>query len=401
MWATPNAAAPGAATRGAAPSAAAPATAPPPSAVATPAAPCAFAERGCGMHDLSERMLSLWNMIGGTPLLQIRYRVRGADRCVYAKFEAASLTGSIKDRLALYILESAYERGEIQTGDVIVEASSGNTGISFAAVGRALGHPVRIYMPDWMSRERTLVIESLGAEIVPVSAAEGGFPGSIELADRFAADHPHTFRPRQFDNRDNVEAHRQTTAPELLAQLRSLSFLPTAFVAGVGTGGTLVGVGEYLTERLGNVAIHPLEPANSPTLRTGTKRGAHRIQGVSDDFVPSIVRLDRWSPVVDVWDGDAILMAQRLARELGVAVGISSGANFLGAVQVIERQGPSAVVATVFPDDNKKYLSTDLCREEPVLEHYLSPGIELVGVRAVPRTMARRTPLNPCRASRT
>jgi cysteine synthase A len=352
------------------------------------------------MLDLSERLLSLWNMIGGTPLLQIRYRLRGADRCVYAKFEAASLTGSIKDRMALYILERAYECGRIQRGDTIVEASSGNTGISFAAVGRALGHPVRIYMPDWMSRERTLVIESLGAEVVPVSVADGGFPGSIELADRFAADHPHTFRPKQFDNRDNVEAHRQTTAPELLAQLRSLSVLPTAFVAGVGTGGTLAGVGEYLTERLDDIAIHPLEPANSPTLRAGTKIGTHRIQGVSDDFVPSIVQLERWSPVVDVWDGDAILMAQRLARELGLAVGISSGANFLGAVQVVERQGPSAVVATVLPDDNKKYLSTDLCRVEPVLEGYLSPGIELIGVRAVPRVMVRRAPVIPCRSPR-
>ena len=352
------------------------------------------------MRDFPEQLESLWNVIGGTPLLQIRYRLRGADRCVFAKFESASLTGSIKDRMALYILESAYQHGDIRRGDTIVEASSGNTGISFAAVGRALGHPVRIYMPDWMSRERTLVIESLGAEIVPVSAAEGGFCGSIELADRYAADHDHTFRPRQFDNHDNVEAHRQSTAPELLAQLRSIDLLPSGFVAGVGTGGTLVGVGEYLTERLGNVAVHPLEPANSPTLRTGKKSGSHRIQGVSDDFVPSIVRLDRWAPVVDVWDGDAILMAQRLASELGLAVGISSGANFLGAIQVVEQQGPRAVIATVFPDDNKKYLSTDLCRKEPVLDHYLSPGIELTGVRALPRTSARRTGVTSCGTAR-
>ena len=265
----------------------------PPTASVSPAAaapaPCAFVGCGCAMNDFDEQLRSLWNVVGGTPLLQIRYRTRGVDRCVYAKFEAASLTGSIKDRMALHILQRAYERGDIRRGDTIVEASSGNTGISFAAVGRALGHPVRIYMPDWMSRERTLVIESLGAEIIPVSAADGGFRGSIELANRYAADHDHTFRPQQFDNRDNVEAHRQTTAPELLAQLRSIDVLPTAFVAGVGTGGTLVGVGEYLSERLGNVAIHPLEPANSPTLRTGKKNGSHRIQGVSDDFVPSIV----------------------------------------------------------------------------------------------------------------
>jgi cysteine synthase A len=173
---------------------------------------------------------------------------------------------------------------------------------------------------------------------------------------------------------------------------------PTAFVAGVGTGGTLAGVGEYLRAELGTVAIHPLEPANSPTLRTGQKSGTHRIQGVSDDLVPSILQLERWDTVVDVWDGDAILMAQRLASELGLAVGISSGANLLGALQVADTQGPAAVVTTVFPDSNKKYLSTDLCREEPVRDHYLSPEVELTGVRAVRRTHARTDWPRMCRA---
>ena len=357
---------------------------------------CTYAECGCGMRDFSEQLLSLWNVVGDTPLLQIHCRYRGVERCVYAKYEAGSLTGSIKDRMALYILERAYELNELARGDEIVEASSGNTGISFAALGRALGHPVRIYMPDWMSRERRVVIESLGATIVSVSAAEGGFPGSIALADRYAVEHAHAFRPQQFDNRANVEAHRQTTGPELLAQIRSLGLTPTAFVAGVGTGGTMVGVGEYLREQLGTMAVHPLEPANSPTMRTGSKHGSHRIQGVSDDFVPSIIDLKQWDEIVDVWDGDAIIMAQRLAGELGLAVGISSGANFLGALQVADAQGARAVVATVFSDDNKKYLSTDLCREEPVLGHYLSSQIELSGVRVVPRTHARRTPVSMC-----
>jgi len=357
---------------------------------------CAFADCDCGMRDFSARLHSLWNVIGDTPLLQLRCRVDGRERCVYAKYEAGSLTGSIKDRMALFVLESAYARGEIARGDTIVEASSGNTGIAFAAVGRALGHPVRIYMPDWMSRERRLVIESLGATVVPVTADQGGFVGSIALADRWAAETGHAFRPQQFSNRANVDAHRHTTGPELLAQLRALGLEPTGFVAGVGTGGTLVGVGEHLRESVPAVAVHPLEPANSPTLRTGSKRGSHRIQGISDDFVPAIVELDRWDAVVDVWDGDAILMAQRLARELGLAVGISSGANFLGALDVAERQGAAAVVATVFSDDNKKYLSTDLCREEPVLDHYRTPHVELTGVRVVPRMHARRTVVQPC-----
>ena len=359
-------------------------------------APCAFAECGCGMRDFGERLQSLWNLVGDTPLLQIRYVLEGAEGCVYAKYEAGSLTGSIKDRMALHILESAYANREISSGAEIVEASSGNTGISFAAVGRALGHPVRIYMPDWMSHERRAVIESLGATIVSGSKEEGGFPESITLADRWAREHPPAFRPQQFENRANVEAHRTTTGPELLAQLRFLGLQPTGFVAGVGTGGTLVGVGEYLREHVRTVAVHPLEPANSPTLRTGAKHGAHRIQGVSDDFIPAIIDLARWDDVIDVWDGDAILMSQRLASQLGLAVGISSGANFIGAVKVATAQGAAAVVATVFPDDNKKYLSTDLCRDEPVQLHYLSPRIQLTGVRVVPRMNARRTIVQPC-----
>ena len=357
---------------------------------------CSLGTCICPMDDFHERLLSLWNLVGDTPLLQIRCRFHGIERCVYAKYEAGSLTGSIKDRMALHILEHAYARGRIRHGDVIAEASSGNTGIAFAALGRALGHPVRIYMPEWMSTERTALLESLGATIVPVTADEGGFPGSIALADAFAAQHEQVFRPRQFENAANTEAHRLTTGPELLAQLRSLGLEPTGFVAGVGTGGTLAGVGEFLRGELGRIAVHPLEPANSPTLRTGTKRGTHRIQGISDDFVPAIVDLRALDRIVDVWDGDAILMAQRLARELGLAVGISSGATFLGALEIAEAQGQAAVVATVFADSNKKYLSTDLCREEPVLPHYRTPDVELLGIRVIARAYARREPLRAC-----
>jgi cysteine synthase A len=348
------------------------------------------------MCDFGERLDSLWNIVGDTPLLQIRIRFRGRERCVYAKYEAANLTGSIKDRMALHVLQRAHARREIMPGDSIIEATSGNTGIAFAAVGRALGHPVRIYMPEWMSRERKLLIESLGATIVTLSGEEGGFLGCIAAADRDAAGNPHAFRPRQFDNRDNVGAHRRTTGPELLAQVRMIGLEPTAFVAGVGTGGTLVGVGEFLRAELGTVAIHPLEPANSPTLRTGKKSGTHRIQGVSDDLVPSIVELGRWDAIVDVWDGDAILMAQRLAAELGLAVGISSGANFLGALQVADGQGPGAVVTTVFPDSNKKYLSTDLLRPEPVRDGSLAAGrvdgSTRGGAHARPRRVAPDVP---------
>jgi len=335
-------------------------------------------------HGLEERFRSLHGLIGNTPLLAIRCVVRGRELDVYAKFETRNHTGSIKDRMALRIMEDAYARGIVAPGDVIAEATSGNTGISFAAVGRALGHEVRIYMPDWMSRERVVLIQSLGAVVIPVSPEEGGFLGSIERAEAFARDQAGVFLPRQFESRANVQAHHDTTGPEILAQMGLLGERPTGFVAGVGTGGTVMGVGRCLRERLGDVRVHPLEPANSPTLRTGCKVGKHRIQGISDEFVPAIVQLEELSPVIDVWDGDAIIMAQRLASELGLGVGISSGANLIGALLVAEEQGEGAAVATVFPDCNKKYLSTALCGSEEVKDGYLSPHIELRFCRVVP-----------------
>jgi len=334
------------------------------------------------------KLLALKHLIGATPLLEIHCRYRGREQRIYAKHEAYNFTGSIKDRMALYILERAYASGEIGPGDVIAEATSGNTGISFAAIGRALGHPVRIYMPDWMSRERVLVIQSLGAAVIPVSAELGGFLGSIRMADDFAREAGHVFRPQQFDNPANVQAHYETTGPEITAQLATLQRKPTAFVAGVGTGGTVMGVARHLRESFGDVAAHPLEPANSPTLRTGHKVGRHRIQGISDEFVPSILKLDDLGRIIDVWDGDAIVMSQRLANELGIAVGISSGANLLGALEIAHEQGSGTCVATVFSDDNKKYLSTDLCSDEECKEHYHVNDVQLLDFRVIPPVIA-------------
>ena len=331
------------------------------------------------------RFEELKHMIGNTPLLEIRFRFGGRRRVIYAKAEHLNMTGSIKDRMAFHILKRAYHAGAIRPGDVIAEATSGNTGISFAAIGRALGHEVHIFMPDWMSRERVALIRSLGARVHHVSRDEGGFRGSIRLTEELAASEPRVFLPRQFSNAANVEAHEQTTGPELWWQLRSSSLTPDAFVAGVGTGGTVMGVGRFLRRHNPAVRLHPLEPAESPTLSTGHKTGRHRIQGVSDEFIPSILELGKLDAVVSVHDGDAILMAQKLASRLGLAVGISSGANFLGALKVQDELGAQAVVATIFPDDNKKYLSTDLLGEEPVRDGYLAPQVELLGYRAFRR----------------
>ncbi len=330
---------------------------------------------GCAVESLAA-------MVGNTPLLEIRYQYRGRPRRVFAKYEQKNMTGSTKDRMALWILRRGFESGTLAAGFTIAEATSGNTGISFAAMGRALGHPVRIYMPDWMSRERVALIQSFGAEVIPVSREQGGFRGSIEQADQYAAEHPCVFLPHQFDNPANVDAHAAGTGREIVAQLASVGLRADAFVAGVGTGGTVMGVGRALRTVSPATRVHPLEPANSPTLRTGRKEGHHRIQGISDEFIPSIVKLDELDRIIDVWDGDAILMAQRLGH-MGLAVGISSGANFIGANALLDELGDDAVVVTVFPDSNKKYLSTDLVRSEEIRPNFGAPSVMLEAWKAI------------------
>jgi cysteine synthase A len=336
-------------------------------------------------RQVSSRFAKLRHVIGNTPLLAIRFKFRGQEHVIHAKAEYLNMTGSIKDRMAFHILKRAYQERRIQPGDTIAEATSGNTGISFAAIGKALGHRVVIFMPDWMSEERVALIKCLGAKVVHVRKDEGGFLGSIRMTEEMALHEPHVYLPAQFANAANVEAHEKTTGPEIWWQLRHHSLKPDAFVAGVGTGGTIMGVGRFL--RLGNrkIRLHPLQPAESPTLSMGHKVGKHRIQGISDEFIPSILDLEKLDPVVTVHDGDAILMSQKLAAELGLGVGISSGANFLGALMTQLDMGHDAVVATVFPDDNKKYLSTDLLRDEPVRQDYLSTDVELLGYEAFSR----------------
>jgi cysteine synthase A len=338
-----------------------------------------------GVDPAARKLKELGRLVGNTPLLGIEFSFGGKRRVIYAKCEQLNLTGSIKDRMALHIMKKAYASGELHSGDTIAEATSGNTGISFAALGRALGHPVKIFMPDWMSLERKELIRAYGAEIVPVSKEQDGFLGSIKMSEEFAAKRSDVFLPRQFSNEANTEAHASTTGPEIWSQLESAGLRPHAFVAGVGTGGTAMGVGRFLRSRNSKVKIHPVEPAESPTLSTGHKVGKHRIQGISDEFIPALVDLTALDEVIAVCDGDSIVMAHKLASELGLAVGISSGCNFLAALKVQEQLGPNAVVVTVFPDDNKKYLSTDLMRDEPVREDYLAPKIELSGLS----TMAR------------
>jgi len=333
----------------------------------------------------ASKFKALTRLVGNTPLISIHFRYQGSHRIIFAKSEYLNLTGSIKDRMAVRILEKAYAEGKIAPGHTIAEATSGNTGISFAAIGRMLGHRVKIFMPDWMSQERVHLIRSYGAEVVSVSKGDGGFLGSIRMCEEFAASRDDVFLPRQFSNPANTEAHEETTGPEIWSQLLSVGKRPQAFVAGVGTGGTVMGVGKYLRARDASIHVHAVEPAESPTLTTGCKVGSHRIQGISDEFIPEIVQLRDLNEVISISDGDAILMAQKLATTLGLAVGISSGCNFLAAVKAQGKIAPESCVVTVFCDDNKKYLSTALMNEETPKPGYLSPQIELLGMGTVGR----------------
>ena len=335
-------------------------------------------------EKMSDKFDGLTAVIDHTPMLEISLLYKGEPRIVYAKAEYYNYSGSIKDRVAYHILRQAYETGAITEGMPIAEATSGNTGIAFAAIGAYLGNPVTIFMPDWMSKERINLIESFGATIRLVSKAEGGFTGSIALADRMGETEG-AFLPHQFSNPENCAAHYATTGKEILAQLAAFGKRPQGFVAGVGTGGTLMGVKDILQETYPDCLAFPLDPASSPTMATcGKVVGPHRIFGIGDEFVPAIIKLDQLDNILLIDDCDAINMSRKLARVLGLGVGISSGANFLGVLKAQDLLGnKDAVVATVFADDNKKYLSTDLMYEQTVSADHLACDVELLGMRAI------------------
>ncbi len=318
-------------------------------------------------------------LVGNTPLIKIDFKYKDIAGSVFAKAEFYNPTGSIKDRVAQHVMRRAYETGAIQKGDTIVEATSGNTGISFAAVGSALGHPVKIYMPDWMTSERIHIMESFGAEVSLVSREEGGFLGSIAKAEK-DGEADGVYLPRQFSNPENTEAHYLYTGREIVEQLEKIGLVADAFVAGVGTGGTVMGIGKRLRETNPSCHVYPLEPKNSPTLSTGYKVGQHKIYGISDEFIPDLVHLSELSEVISVDDHDSILMARMLSEKLGIGVGVSSGANFLGAIQAIEK-GAKTVV-TVFADDNKKYLSTEYATADTKIGGEMTKDIALLGLTA-------------------
>ena len=313
------------------------------------------------------RIENLWRLIGNTPMIELHYRYHGgAPKKILVKCEQYNLTHSIKDRMALYILQKAIEQGFLKPADTIVEVTSGNSGISFAAIGRALGHRVKILMPDWVSMERRTAIKGHGAEIELVSKEQGGVLGAVRIAEAMAH-FDDVFLPRAFANRYTVEAHEKTTGREIGHYLLLKYLQPDAFVAGVGSGGTIIGIGKYLRSIYPQVRIHPLEPVE----------GKHRIQGISDELSPPMADLEHLDRVVKVHDGDAILMAQAL-KKLGLGVGISSGANLLGAIKLQNESKGEQMIITVFPDGDK--VKADV---EPVSPDYITPRVELLDYKVV------------------
>lgn len=285
--------------------------------------------------------------IGVTPLIELEH--------VYIKLECSNPSGSVKDRIARFMLLEAKRRGELRDGDVIVEATSGNTGIAIALVGRELGHPVVIYMPEHMSEERRAFIRASGAQ-VRSTPREQGFEGPIAARDTYKG-RPGYYVPDQFGNPDNVRCHRETTGVELLAQLRAHGVRQLdAFVAGVGTGGTLMGVGATLREVFPKLHLVAVEPTESNVM-CGHPAGEHTIQGIGDGFIPPLVDMAALSEVIAVSSADAHAVASELLHVHGQCVGMSSGANFAAARRLRER---GLSVATLFPDCSDRYGSMGL-----------------------------------------
>ncbi|MDO4656309.1 cysteine synthase A [Kingella sp. (in: b-proteobacteria)] len=296
-------------------------------------------------------------LIGNTPLVQLNHLTQGLPARVAVKLEFFNPAGSVKDRIAIAMVENAEKTGKIKAGSTIVEATSGNTGIGLAMVCAAKGYKLVIIMPESMSKERRMLLRAYGAELILTPAAEG-MSGAIAKAEELVKNNPDThFMPRQFDNPANPEIHRQTTAEEIW---RDTDGKVDIFLAGVGTGGTLTGVGEVLKARNPNVQIYAVEPANSPVL-SGGEKGAHVIQGLGAGFVPSILNTQIYGNVLTVTNEDALATARALAEKEGILAGISSGAAAWAALELAKKpENAGKLIVTVLPDFGERYLSTAL-----------------------------------------
>jgi cysteine synthase A len=316
---------------------------------------CGETVNSVSRQEVPERLKKLELFVGNTPTINIIAEVDGKEVEVLAKYEAWNYTGSVKDRMALQILKAAYDMDNLQPKDIIVEATSGNTGIAFAAMGAYLGHEVQIYMPSWLSKERKRLLRFYGAKLFEITAKQGGFMKCIELALKKSQKNGY-FGPKQFDNTWNVMAHVNTTAPELENTLKNNNLGDLdVFITGMGTGGTIMGFYHYFSQKKNDFKAYPILPDKN-------EDGGHRIEGIGDSFIPKIVDLQALSPILRVNDADAINIARQI-NKLGLSVGISSGANVFGAILKASKLPKGSRVATILCDNNKKYLTTDLCSD--------------------------------------
>jgi cysteine synthase len=303
---------------------------------------------------------SCLDLIGHTPVVRLN-RIPDRDGAeVWGKLEALNPGGSVKDRICLSMIEAAERDGRLHPGGTIIEPTSGNTGIGLALVAAIKGYNLVLTMPDTMSEERRSLLTAYGATLV-LTPDTKGMHGAIRKAEELLAEHPDYFMPQQFNNPANPEIHQRTTAQELLRQFERID----AFVAGVGTGGTITGVGHVLRKEMPGVKIYAVEPAASAVL-SGEEPGFHKIQGIGAGFVPEILDTEAYDDVIRVSDDEATEFTRRLARDEGMLVGISSGANTCAAVQVARELGKGKTVVTVFCDTGERYLTTEVFQAEGI-----------------------------------
>lgn len=298
---------------------------------------------------------NITELIGNTPIVKLNNVVPEDAADVYVKLEFFNPGSSIKDRIALSMIEAAEKAGKLKPGDTIVEPTSGNTGIGLSLVASAKGYHLIIMMPDTMSVERRKIMQGYGTELVLTPGSEG-MGGAIKRAKELSEEKGY-FLPMQFSNPANPEIHEKTTGKEIIDAFDGETV--DAFVAGVGTGGTLSGVSHALTKKFPDVKIYALEAAESPLLKEG-KTGKHKIQGISAGMIPDTLDQDSYSDIVEVTSDQAIKMAQEVSRKEGFLPGISAGANIFGAIEIAKKLGKGKKVVTVSPDNGERYLSTDL-----------------------------------------
>lgn len=301
---------------------------------------------------------NITDLIGDTPLVRLNRIVPEDSAEIYVKLEYQNPGSSVKDRIAISMVEVAEREGKLKPGDTIVEPTSGNTGIGLAMVAAAKGYKAILVMPETMSLERRNLLRAYGAQLVLTPGAEG-MKGAIRKAEELAAENPSYFIPQQFKNPANVKVHRETTGPEIVEAIKSFDGKLDAFVAGIGTGGTITGTGEVLKQNFPGIKIIAVEPSASPVL-SGGKPGPHKIQGIGAGFVPDILNTEIYDQIIPVDNDDAFETSRRVAKEEGILGGISSGAAIFAALQVAKQLGKGKRVIAVLPSNGERYLSTPL-----------------------------------------